>query len=253
MSYQQLLLSAREQGELRRQQKGLNEREQRLFSDGEENVDLLSGKGIAVKSLIPSRKKQDTEPELDFMTKYFNKLQASNVDLKDQIQQVLEKANQESTQKEPELNKDLKVQSSADFIASFEQVEPKETYKAYWDKKQYSIGFGTKAKSKDEVITHEEALSRLNKATTKAQKDVMEFRKKFNYGWNQDQVKALTSFTYNLGRANLLRLIESGKRGDEEISDMMLEYNRSDGKVEPGLTKRRKAEYELFSLGSITD
>ena len=45
MSYQQLLLSAREQGELRRQQKGLNEREQRLFPDGEEDVDLLSGKG----------------------------------------------------------------------------------------------------------------------------------------------------------------------------------------------------------------
>ena len=253
MSYQQLLLSAREQGKLRRQQKGLNEREQRLFPDGEEDVDLLSGKGIAVKSLIPSRKKQDTEPELDFMTKYFNKLQASNIDLKSQIQEALEKANQESTQKEPKLNEGLKIQSTADFIASFEQVKPQKTYKAYWDKKQYSIGFGTKAKSKDEVITHEEAVSRLNEATEKAQKDVMEFREKFNYNWNPDQIKALTSFTFNLGRNNLLKLIEKGTRGTEEIADMILEYNMAGGKVEPGLTKRRKAEYELFSLGSIAD
>ena len=161
---------------------------------------------------------------------------------------------------QPKLNKGLgsriektENQSIAEFIASFELSEQKETYEAYWDEKQYSIGFGTKAKSKDEVITHEEAISRLNEATAKAKKDVIEFNKKFNYDWNEDQIKALTSFTYNLGRENLLTLIESGRRGTEEIADMILEYNMAGGKVEPGLTKRRKAEYELFSLGSIAD
>lgn len=161
---------------------------------------------------------------------------------------------------QPKLNKGLgsrpektEDQSIAEFIASFELSEQKETYEAYWDEKQYSIGFGTKAKSKDEVITHEEAISRLNEATAKAKKDVIEFNKKFNYDWNQDQINALTSFTYNLGRENLLTLIESGRRGTEEIADMILEYNMSGGKVNPGLTKRRKAEYELFSSGSIAD
>lgn len=252
MSYQQLLLSAREQGELRRQERGLGKRE-RVSRDTEEDTDLLTGKGIAKKSLIPSREKQSTESELDFMSEYFYKLQASNIDLKSQIQEALERANAEPAQKEPKLNEDLKVQSAADFIASFEQAKPQKTYKAYWDEKRYSIGFGTKAKSKDEVITHEEAISRLNEATAKAKKDVIEFNKKFNYDWNQDQINALTSFTYNLGRENLLTLIESGRRGTEEIADMILEYNMSGGKVNPGLTKRRKAEYELFSSGSIAD
>ncbi len=101
MSYQQLLLSAREQGELRRQERGLGKRE-RVSRDTEEDTDLLTGKGIAKKSLIPSREKQTTESELDFMSEYFYKLQASNLDLKSQIQQALEKANSEEFP-EPEI------------------------------------------------------------------------------------------------------------------------------------------------------
>ena len=161
---------------------------------------------------------------------------------------------------EPKLNKGLgsrtektEDQSIAEFIASFEQSEKKETYKAYWDDKQYSIGFGTKAKSEDEVITYEEALRRLETATQEAKENVMEIVEKFGYDFNEDQIKALTSFTYNLGRTNLLRLTENGTRGTEEIADMILEYDKVGNTVKPGLTKRRKAEYELFSAGSIAD
>ena len=71
--------------------------------------------------------------------------------------------------------------------------------------------------------------------------------------FNEDQIKALTSFTYNLGRTNLLRLTENGTRGTEEIADMILEYDKVGNTVKPGLTERRKAEYELFSAGSIAD
>lgn len=111
MSYQQLLLSAREQGELRRQERGLGKRE-RVSRDTEEDTDLLTGKGIAKKSLIPSREKQSTESELDFMSEYFYKLQASNIDLKSQIQEALERANAEPTQKEPKLNVEKDKSSS---------------------------------------------------------------------------------------------------------------------------------------------
>jgi len=248
-AYEGKLLSAREQSQLRLAQKGLRGERTRLFRDEEADPNKL----VTTRGLIPSRGRKEETSQPDFMTQFFDELQVSNKSLREQIEEYVQKNEIESAQKEPKLNKDLKVQSAADFIASFEQTKPQKTYKAYWDEKRYSIGFGTKAKSKDEVITHEEAISRLNEATAKAKKDVIEFNKKFNYDWNEDQIKALTSFTYNLGRENLLTLIESGRRGTEEIADMILEYNMAGGKVEPGLTKRRKAEYELFSLGSIAD
>ena len=137
--------------------------------------------------------------------------------------------------------------SVEDFIASFEVSKPQETYKAYWDNKQWSIGFGTKAKNKNEVISHEEALSRLSEETTKAKEFVLKAQEKYGYDFTDNQVDALTSFTYNLGPTNLDKLTENGTRGIEEISDMILEYNRAEGKVQEGLVKRRQAEYDLFN------
>jgi GH24 family phage-related lysozyme (muramidase) len=136
--------------------------------------------------------------------------------------------------------------SATDFIMSFEN-KPQESYTAYWDEKQWSIGFGTKAKSKNEVITYEEALSRVNESVEKARTDVLDVAEKYGYNWNEDQITALTSFTFNLGRSNLVKLTDNGTRGDEEISNMILEYNKAGGKVLDGLTKRRQAESNLFS------
>ena len=90
MSYEKLLLSAREQGELRRQQKGLGRR-QRKFVDNEIDTALLTGESIGKKSLVPSREKE-SDSELDFMTEFFNKLQASNRSLKEQVQDALVQA-----------------------------------------------------------------------------------------------------------------------------------------------------------------
>ena len=137
--------------------------------------------------------------------------------------------------------------SIEDFIASFELSETKDSYKAYWDNKQYSIGFGTKAKSKDEVITHEEALSRLSEETAKARNFVINAMEKYGYNFTDNQIDALTSFTYNLGPTNLNKLTDNGTRGIEEISDTMLEYIYADGKKQDGLVKRRQAEYDLFN------
>ena len=46
-----------------------------------------------------------------------------------------------------------------------------------------------------------------------------------------------------------LLLTDDGTRGDEIISQKILEYNTSDGKVLGGLTKRRQAEAKLFTQG----
>ena len=61
---------------------------------------------------------------------------------------------------------------------------------------------------------------------------------------NENQFSALVSFTYNCGAANLVRLIKG--RTLAQIADAMLLYNKASGKVLNGLTKRRKAERELF-------
>jgi len=84
MSYQKLLLTAREQANARLKEKGLGPRK-RKFRDTEEDSDLLSGKSISGQSLVPQRVKQDVPEEDDFMTSFYNRLYQQNQDLKDQI------------------------------------------------------------------------------------------------------------------------------------------------------------------------
>jgi lysozyme len=135
-----------------------------------------------------------------------------------------------------------------DFIAGFEGF--RET--AYDDYGQLTIGFGTPATSADQTITREDAMKELSKEVMKARTVVLEAAKEFGYDWSDNQVDALTSFTFNLGQGNFNKLLkgdEGGLRGDEEISEMILEYNKAGGKVLPGLTKRRQAEADLFTQG----
>lgn len=67
-----------------------------------------------------------------------------------------------------------------------------------------------------------------------------------SYHLNENQYAALVSFTYNCGAANLVNLTKSGRRSLAQIADAMLLYNKARGIVLAGLTKRRKAERELF-------
>jgi len=136
--------------------------------------------------------------------------------------------------------------NTVNFIAGFENTV-KDSYTAYKDGSQYSIGFGTKAKSKNEVIDYNEARKRLTEQTNKFEDKVIKLSGKHNYNWNKNQIKALTSFAFNNGLGGLNKLIENGNRGNEEISMMMLEYNKADGKVNEGLVKRRQAELDLFT------
>lgn len=131
------------------------------------------------------------------------------------------------------------------FIAGLEGFKEK----AYEDYGQISIGFGTKAGSLDETISREQAMKDLTKEVMKSRTIVLKAAKEYGYDWTENQVDALTSFTYNVGQGGFNQLIEGGTRGDEEISEMMLEYNKAGGKVLEGLVKRRKAESKLFTQG----
>lgn len=64
------------------------------------------------------------------------------------------------------------------------------------------------------------------------------------YNWNQNEFDALLSFAYNLGSID--QLTANGSRSKSVISNKLLEYNKAGGKVYNGLTRRRKAERDLF-------
>lgn len=137
-------------------------------------------------------------------------------------------------------------------------VKELEGYKpnAYPDYKQYSIGYGSKATGPNEVIDQAEAERRLRSELQAAFEHVTRVQRQGNYDWNDDQIAALMSFTYNLGNIN--QLTANGTRDDETIAAKMLLYRNvtkkgPDGKPIkvplPGLVKRRKREAALFQSG----
>lgn len=62
--------------------------------------------------------------------------------------------------------------------------------------------------------------------------------------FNQNEFDALVSFTYNCGQGSLQTLCKN--RSNKQIAEALLKYNKAGGKALAGLTKRRKAERELF-------
>ena len=81
--------------------------------------------------------------------------------------------------------------------------------------------------------------------------DVEACEKQLNYltlPINQHQFDALCSFIFNLGIGNFMQstLLKKLKAGDKTAADEILRWDKSGGKVLPGLTARRKAEYDLF-------
>lgn len=79
--------------------------------------------------------------------------------------------------------------------------------------------------------------------------DIKKYEKKVNkyyarYHWKQNEFDALVSFAFNVGSID--QLSANGKRSKEEIGKKIPLYNKAGGKELAGLTKRRKAEQELF-------
>ncbi|MBQ7615672.1 MAG: lysozyme [Butyrivibrio sp.] len=128
-----------------------------------------------------------------------------------------------------------------DFIKQFEGIRLK-AYKAVPTEKYYTIGIGHYGQDVKEGMTITE-----KQAEDLFKKDVERFEKyveQTGLQLNQNQFDALVSFTYNCGPGTLKKLING--RTLKEIPDAMLNYNHSGGKELAGLTRRRKAERELF-------
>jgi GH24 family phage-related lysozyme (muramidase) len=148
---------------------------------------------------------------------------------------------------------DINAVGTAPSKSLLEMIKAKEGFsaKAFWDHKQWSIGYGTQAKDGSEVITKEEAEKRLSADVEKRKAYVLHFGKKNGYSWGEQQVDALTSFIYNLGYGALDSVTGKGKRSNEEIAKAMLQYNKASGQVNAGLAKRRGEETALFSGGAV--
>lgn len=105
----------------------------------------------------------------------------------------------------------------------------------------WTIGYGHTAGVKSgQIITQEQADAYLASDLEKYERYVEETGLQLN----QNQFDALVSFAYNCGNGNLKTLIRN--RSLEQIAEALLLYNKANGKVLSGLTRRRKAERNLF-------
>ncbi len=214
--------------------------------------DARQARGLGVSPMIESLGEKIDAPQSteQAVLARFEKVKKDNETLKDRMKELGIEQDPVTEELEPPLE-DPDVNTSGDiidFIAGFEGFAEN----AYDDYGQLTIGFGTPATSADQTITREDAMKELSKEVMKFRTIVLEAKEEFGYDWSENQIDALTSFAFNLGQGNFNKLLtgdEGGLRGDEEISEMILEYNTAGGKVLPGLTKRRQAESDLFTQG----
>lgn len=110
-----------------------------------------------------------------------------------------------------------------------------------------TIGYGhTKGLTKDNIgtlaITEAQAHNYLVEDVAKAEAAVNKYD--YIYHWTQDEFDALVSFAFNIG--NIDQLTDKGTRSRDIITSKILEYNKCNKVEVAGLTRRRKAEQELF-------
>lgn len=112
----------------------------------------------------------------------------------------------------------------------------------------WTIGFGNTSHAKKGLnITEALAEAWLKEDLKTAEKAVDKWQA--HYSFNENEASALISFTFNCGAGSLNNLVKNGSRTKAEIAKYITLYNKgANGKTLPGLTRRRKAEKELFLL-----
>lgn len=140
-------------------------------------------------------------------------------------------------------------QKGIDLIKEFEGCQ----LKAYQDANGvWTIGWGIVTADKDVTgktiqkgmtISQKTADEWFEKALTKRyEPKVRKYDSK--YHWNQNEFDAMVSFAYNIGSIDALT--DEGKRSKSTIAEKILLYNKAGGRTLAGLTRRRRAEHDLF-------
>jgi GH24 family phage-related lysozyme (muramidase) len=122
-----------------------------------------------------------------------------------------------------------------------------------WDYKQWTIGYGTKARGKNDRVTPQEAKQRLVDELDEKAIEVDTALDKVGIILDENQRNALISFNFNTGAG--LKVILDSKGDIDYIRNKMMEYikvtpdpSRPLVKVEAaGLVARRKRELDLFN------
>lgn len=119
------------------------------------------------------------------------------------------------------------------------------TPEAFWDHKQWTNGYGTKAKFKGEVIDEQEAIKRFDKHISKDKRKVENFVPKDTPEGIKD---ALTSLSFNAGSGWMQSGLGKAVKAKEweKAKTIFLRYNKASGKVNRGLVSRRKKEAQWF-------
>ncbi len=115
----------------------------------------------------------------------------------------------------------------------------------------WTLGYGHTEGVKDgDTCTAEEAASWLVEDIESRQKALAHY---VNKPVTEGQFIALTSLVFNVGVSNVLKskLLRKLNTGDfEGAAEEFLDFDLANGKKVPGLTRRRKAEAELFLEGA---
>lgn len=115
-----------------------------------------------------------------------------------------------------------------------------------------TIGYGhTKNVAPTDTITQQQAENFLKSDLVYFECVVNKYDNIYNF--TQNEFDALVSFTYNLGKGNLDKLTDNGRRTKQHIANSILLYNKCNGKVLQGLVNRRTAERDLFIKDIDTD
>jgi lysozyme len=141
--------------------------------------------------------------------------------------------------------KSLKGSSLLEKAANF--IKPLEGFaaKAYWDYKQYSYGYGTKAPNATATIDEKTASSMLMSLLAE---DERQIRKLLKVEVTEGQMIALLSFNYNLGLGNTKKITDRMNKGMNKtlVAAAINLYINAGGKPHAGLVKRRLKEAALF-------
>lgn len=150
------------------------------------------------------------------------------------------------------------TEKGLNLIMSFEGLPKKNPLDAYWDSygKVWTIGYGathyldgSPVKKGDKLKSKDEAVELLKMMVKKYENDMYKLVK---VSINPYQADALTSFCYNCGVGNLkkstlLKKVNANPL-DPTIRDEFAKWNKSNGEVLLGLTRRRKAEADLYFM-----
>ncbi len=110
-----------------------------------------------------------------------------------------------------------------------------------------TIGYGfTHGVKLGDTITRKAADERLKDELQSYLNNVINYGEANGYEWNSNQIGALTSFSFNLGKGSIKQVTQNGTRDNETIATKMRLYDKAGGKKVRGLTIRRNEEADHF-------